>query len=148
MATRGMDFSKPLRTALLSSKTPPKYLIRTFSFGEALSHYYGRGPRRPITLFALWHRMQKEAVALPYYLLLSRSITHAQRMSRVLERAGITARFFRPPMGLTDRGCSYAVRIGEGTLPEALERLRAENLLPMRIFYSAGGDGAFREIMM
>ena len=43
-----------------------------------------------------------------YYLLLSRSITHAQRMSRVLERAGITARFFRPPMGLTDRGCSYA----------------------------------------
>ena len=51
---------------------------------------------------------------MPYYLLLSRSITHAQRMSRVLERAGITARFFRPPMGLTDRGCSYAVRIGEG----------------------------------
>ena len=42
---------------------------------------------------------------MPYYLLLSRSITHAQRMSRTLERAGITARFFRPPMGLTGPGC-------------------------------------------
>lgn len=85
---------------------------------------------------------------MPYYLLLCRSITHAQRMSRALERAGLTARFFRPPMGLTDRGCSYAVRVGEDALPAALERLRAENLLPMRIFYSAGGDGTFREVMM
>ena len=79
-----------------------------------------------------------------YYLLLSRSITHAQRMSRVLERAGITARFFRPPMGLTDRGCSYAVRIGEGSLPAAIERLRSEGLVPMRVFY-AESDGSFSE---
>ena len=86
-----------------------------------------------------------EAVALPYYLLLSRSITHAQRMSRILERSGITARFFRPPMGLTDRGCSYAVRIAEGYLPTAMERLRAEGLLPMRVFY-AGADGSFSEV--
>lgn len=84
---------------------------------------------------------------MPYYLLLSRSITHAQRMSRILERSGITARFFRPPMGLTDRGCSYAVRVGEGALPTALERLRAEGLLPMRVF-EALGDGTFREITM
>ena len=63
---------------------------------------------------------------MPYYLLLSRSITHAQRMSRTLERAGITARFFRPPMGLTDRGCSYAVRVGDRYLPAALDCLRAE----------------------
>lgn len=80
-----------------------------------------------------------------YYLLLSRSITHAQRMSRTLERAGITARFFRPPMGLTDRGCSYAVRVGEGQLPGALDRLRSEGLAPMRVFYAAG-DGSFSEI--
>ena len=79
-----------------------------------------------------------------YYLLLSRSITHAQRMSRVLERAGITARFFRPPMGLTDRGCGYAVRIGEGSLPAAMERLRSEGLVPMRVFY-AESDGSFSE---
>jgi len=82
-----------------------------------------------------------------YYLLLCRSITYAQRMSRALERAGITARFFRPPMGLTDRGCSYAVRVGEQSLPAALDRLRSEGLLPMRIFHADGG-GAFREVRL
>ena len=82
---------------------------------------------------------------MPYYLLLSRSITHAQRMSRSLERAGITARFFRPPMGLTDRGCSYAVRVNAYSLPAAMERLRAEGLLPMRVF-QVEGDGTFSEI--
>ena len=82
---------------------------------------------------------------MPYYLLLSRSITHAQRMSRTLERAGITARFFRPPLGLTDRGCSYAVRIGDGTLQAALDYLQAAGLMPMRIFYT-NGDGAFSEV--
>ena len=82
---------------------------------------------------------------MPYYLLLSRSITHAQRMSRSLERAGITARFFRPPMGLTDRGCSYAVRVGADSLPAAMERLRAEGLLPMRVF-RAENDGTFSEV--
>jgi hypothetical protein len=50
-------------------------------------------------------------------------------------------------MGLTDRGCSYAVRIADGYLPTALERLRAEGLLPMRIFY-AGSDGSFSEVTM
>ena len=82
-----------------------------------------------------------------YYLLLSRSITHAQRMSRTLERAGITARFFRPPMGLTDRGCSYAVRVGEGSLPAALSRLREAGLTPMHVFY-ARSDGTFSETTM
>ena len=82
-----------------------------------------------------------------YYLLLSRSITHAQRMTRTLERAGITARFFRPPMGLTDRGCSYAVRISESSLPAAMTRLREAGLAPMRVFH-AGRDGALSEINM
>ncbi len=86
-----------------------------------------------------------EAVALPYYLLLSRSITHAQRMSRILERAGITARFFRPPMGLTDRGCSYAVRVQPEYYPAAMDWLQNEQLLPMRVFY-VNRDGTFNEV--
>lgn len=86
-----------------------------------------------------------EVVALPYYLLLSRSITHAQRMSGALEKAGVSAKFFRPPMGLTDRGCSYAVKVAAPHMSLAMERLRAEGLLPMRIFYFSG-DGAFSEV--
>ena len=80
------------------------------------------------------------------YLLLSRSITHAQRMSRTLERSGITARFFRPPMGqLTDRGCAYAVRIAEKNYPTAMERLRVGGLSPMRVYYAAD-NGTLSEI--
>ena len=47
-------------------------------------------------------------------------------------------------MGLTYRGCSYAVRIGEGSLPAAMERLWSEGLVPMRVFY-AESDGSFSE---
>ena len=82
---------------------------------------------------------------MPYYLFMSRSITHAQRMSRALERVGITARFFRPPMGLTDRGCSYAVRVSANAMPAALQRLQEEGMRPMRVFYD-GGDGTFNEV--
>ena len=83
-----------------------------------------------------------------YYLLLSRSITHAQRMSRTLERAGITARFFRPPMGqLTDRGCAYAVRVAERSYSAAMDLLGREGLSPMRVYY-AGSDGMLSEIFI
>ena len=41
-----------------------------------------------------------------------------------------------------------ALELGpDGYLPTALERLRAEGLLPMRIFY-AGSDGSFSEVTM
>ncbi|MCI8419896.1 MAG: DUF3343 domain-containing protein [Oscillospiraceae bacterium] len=83
---------------------------------------------------------------MPYYLLLSRSITHAQRMSALLERAGITARFSRPPMGLTDRSCGYAVHIGAERLTAALDCLRAGGLWPSKIFYYSGG--AYSEVII
>jgi len=82
---------------------------------------------------------------MPYYLLLCRSITHAQRMSGILERAGIRARFFRPPMGLSDRGCGYAVQVGAPYLRSAIEILRSNGINPTAIFYTAG-DGAFSEV--
>ena len=86
-----------------------------------------------------------EALALPYYLLLCRSITHAQRMNTLLERSGISAPYYRAPSGLTDRGCSYAVRVGTDYFSAAVRILRAGGLSPMRVFYSAG-DGAYREV--
>lgn len=83
---------------------------------------------------------------MPYYLLLSRSITHAQRMNAGLERIGIHNSFFRPPVGLTDKGCSYALRVAAPHFPAAIEHLKALQLMPVRVFYAAG-DGAFHEIM-
>jgi len=80
-----------------------------------------------------------------YDLLLTRSITHAQRMSAALEKAGIPARYFRPPMALTQRGCGYAVRVAENRLSDAIRLLRGAGLEPVRV-YQAGMDGTFREL--
>ena len=49
-------------------------------------------------------------------LLLARSITQAQHMVRALGGCGIRAALMRAPMGLTDRGCAYAVRLRPGAL--------------------------------
>lgn len=82
---------------------------------------------------------------MPHYLLLSRSITHAQRMRSSLETVGIQCRILRPPAGLSDKGCSYAVRILEKGFESSMVRLRETNLLPVRVFYTLG-DGVYREI--
>lgn len=80
-----------------------------------------------------------------HYLLLTRSITHAQRMASQLERSGITARYLRPPVGLSTKGCGYAVRIGPKHLHAAVGVLRPQGLEPVRIFY-AGEDGVYQEV--
>ena len=41
------------------------------------------------------------------YLLVARSITHAQQMMKVLDRAGIRTRVLRASAELTGRGCGY-----------------------------------------
>lgn len=81
------------------------------------------------------------------YLLLCRSITHAQRMNSALERVGVRGWISRPPVGLTDKGCSYAVRIGKPYLDAAMQQLYALQLLPERVFLSVG-DGSYREIQL
>lgn len=53
-----------------------------------------------------------------YYLIIARSVTYAQRIERVLSRAGIRCLVFRAPLELTKgEGCAYAVRF----MPDALE---------------------------
>lgn len=75
-----------------------------------------------------------------YDLIIARSITYAQRMSRVLERVGIRAQIFRAPVGLTDRGCSYALRIRTEHLPAALQALHEAGLNPVRVFLFQQGE--------
>ena len=44
-----------------------------------------------------------------YCLILCRSLTYAQRSSRVLERAGITAVVRKAPLCVSKTGCTYCV---------------------------------------
>ena len=80
------------------------------------------------------------------YLLLYRSVTHAQRVNVALERMGISGRIVRPPLGLSDKGCGYAVRIDAAYPDAAIAQLRAMKLTPERV-YRVGHDGKYREIL-
>lgn len=68
------------------------------------------------------------------YLILCRSLTHAQRTARVLERAGIRGYVMRTPHDISEEGCGYCVKIAEKFLSAALVRLRAEGIGPKRVF--------------
>ena len=46
-----------------------------------------------------------------YCLILCRSLTYAQRSSRVLERAGITAVVHKAPLSVSKTGCTYCVKL-------------------------------------
>ena len=65
-----------------------------------------------------------------YYLFAARSVTHAQRMARLLSDAGISAKIRRAGAAITERGCGYTLEIARHA---GLPRGRR-----------AAGQGAFR----
>ena len=78
-------------------------------------------------------------------LILFRSLTHAQRAARMLERSGITATIRRAPPGLTDRGCTYCVRLRAQKLQEALALLAQRGVDRGRVFL-LNADGSAEEV--
>ena len=84
---------------------------------------------------------------LPNYLIICRSLTHAQRMASVLERAGIRAPIQRAPKLVADEGCSHAVRVAEQQLNKALSILNRTELAPSRVFVQQM-TGEYREVAL
>ena len=75
-----------------------------------------------------------------HYLIVCRSVTQAQRVGLLFSAAGITNQVHRSPVGLTERGCSYSVRVPERYIRPAVERLRAAGPAYYKIFRGSGGD--------
>lgn len=80
-----------------------------------------------------------------YYLIMCRSLTYAQKLSRALEKAGITAQILRSPTSISPTGCSYSVRISGHSLSRALMILNREKLPHLGIYVGTSQDG-FREV--
>lgn len=78
------------------------------------------------------------------YLIICRSITHAQRISRLLQRKGVWHQIVRVPMGLIKSGCGYAVKVREQQLSLSLEHLRREHVPYVSVFVDEGNR--FREV--
>lgn len=78
------------------------------------------------------------------HLIMCRSLTHAQRSARLLERAGITATVYKAPAELSRAGCGYAVSIYR-RVDEALRLLDKNNMIKGKI-YRRRQDGAYEEL--
>ena len=74
------------------------------------------------------------------YLLLARSVTHAQQMMRGLEQAGIRSHVQRAAAGLSERGCGYTLSIAARNYPAAMQRLRNIGQKPIKIFRINGEE--------
>ena len=73
-----------------------------------------------------------------YCLILCRSLTYAQRSSRALERAGITAVVRKAPLSVSKTGCTYCVKLKETQLERAaIQRGKIYRLLE---------DGTYQEV--
>lgn len=81
------------------------------------------------------------------YLIMCRSLTYAQRASRVLEKAGIGTGVIKAPAGLTGNGCSYCVTVSISRGQRAVNILRAENLLQGKIFLQ-NADNSTQEVKL
>lgn len=73
------------------------------------------------------------------YLITCRSLTSAQKSSKLLEKYGIIASVIKAPQELTGRGCSYALGLNRD-LEKAGEILRKNNLLTGKVFVNRGGN--------
>lgn len=79
-----------------------------------------------------------------HYLLIARSVTHAQRMEKALEEAGVRCAVLRAPAEINRKGCSYAVRIAGNWLAKAREILSAMKVQPIHIYEKT--DQGYKEV--
>ena len=79
-----------------------------------------------------------------HYLILARSITHAQRMQRILSGAGVRTQVYRAPRELTESGCAYVLQVAARDLTAALTALRRERMGPIQIYLYQ--QGVYREV--
>lgn len=82
-----------------------------------------------------------------YYLIVSKSLTQAQRIARALERAGIAAEVSRSPRKISENGCGFGVKIQEQALAASLRALGSAGIGHNRIFLLTP-DGGSREVQL
>ena len=81
-----------------------------------------------------------------HYLLIARSVTHAQRMEKALRDAGVRATVLRAPTQINPKGCSYAVRIEAKRLEQARAILMAMKVPPVHAYVSVAGG--YEEVIL
>ena len=82
-----------------------------------------------------------------FYYITFRSVTHAQRGEKLLNRNGFRCSLQRTPRWMEAQGCGYSLRIWARDIFPAVELLRREEL-PLRRVYIQLADGLLEEVAL
>lgn len=82
-----------------------------------------------------------------FYYITFRSVTHAQRGERVLQKAGIRCTLQRTPRWMEVQGCGYCLQIRTADVSTGVELLR-KAVVPMRKVYVRMEDGVTEELAL
>lgn len=80
-----------------------------------------------------------------YYFMTFRSVTHAQRGEKLLQKEGIRCTLQRTPRWMEEKGCGYSLRIWTNEPMQAVVALRAA-AVPLRKVYLQRQDGEMEEL--
>ena len=82
-----------------------------------------------------------------YYLITFRSVTHAQRGEKVLQRENLRCTLQRTPRWMEEKGCGYSLRLWTNEPGQAVAALRMEGV-PLRKVYLQTQDGEMEELRL
>lgn len=74
-----------------------------------------------------------------HYLLIARSVTHAQQMARVLEQGGVSVSIRRVGAQMSAHGCGYTLQISQRQYEHAMAILKKAGKRPVKVLRSSGG---------
>ena len=82
-----------------------------------------------------------------YYYITFRSVTHAQRGEKVLQKEGVRCTLQRTPRWMEEKGCGYSLRIWVREPVQAVAALRTAGV-PLRKVYLQREDGDMEELRL
>lgn len=82
-----------------------------------------------------------------YYFITFRSVTHAQRGEKTLQKEGIRCTMQRTPRWMEEKGCGYSLRLWTGDIHQAVAVLRQAGI-PLRKVYIQGDNGEPEELRL
>ena len=82
-----------------------------------------------------------------YYFITLRSVTHAQRGEKVLQKEGVRCTLQRTPRWMEEKGCGYSLRIWVREPVQAVAALRTAGV-PLRKVYLQREDGDMEELRL
>ena len=82
-----------------------------------------------------------------YYYFQCRSVTYAQRASKILKNHGIHASVVKLPVSISNEGCGYSLRISERNGLKSLTLLRDADFKIGKIYFS-NAENQFVEVLL